>query len=273
MNYYILVLCVVVGIGIIYFTVGIVLGYKEIINKETYCMGFKRPRIVVSMTTIPSRLDNIHKVIFSLVNGSLPPDKIYLHIPEFSNKEHTFYNIPDNLYLFSTLKINIIPRDFGPLTKLLPIFSLETDPDTIIICVDDDKEYDVNLIDHLVRSSNIYPDACVCISGWNYLNLKLLALPFFSCPTGIVSRVKILQCYNGVLYKRSFFEDDVYELPNYKECFTTDDIAISKYLSKRNIPIYAVPYTHKNKNINNKNTSTLGSFNLMNNQWIKCINA
>ena len=39
-------------------------------------------------------------------------------------------------------------KDYGPITKLLPTLSIETNPTTLIIILDDDHIYDPQLVRH-----------------------------------------------------------------------------------------------------------------------------
>jgi hypothetical protein len=229
-------------------------------------------KIIVSLTTIPSRVNNLPLVVDSILNNTIVPDIIYINIPRISSKENKEYEIPEELKLNNKVKINITEKDFGPLTKLYPTLLEELDPESVIICVDDDKEYDDHLIEHLLLASEKYPHSCICISGWNYINLGILALPITIPINNMVKNVDILQCYNGVLYKRKFFKDDFDEYINIEECKTTDDISISKYLNNNEIEILSIPYNFKHKDIDNSNSISLGNINLKNNNWIKCIN-
>ena len=77
----------------------------------------------------------------------------------------------------------------------------------------------------------------------------------------------ITECYIKGNFLIRIFKDII----NCKECFTTDDILISKYLKYKNISIKSVPYNFKHKDIDNKGFK-LGSINMQNNNWIKCIN-
>ena len=49
-------------------------------------MNFSSPRIVVSITSLPSRLDGLEKVILSLLRQTRLPDQIYLNIPSITKK-------------------------------------------------------------------------------------------------------------------------------------------------------------------------------------------
>ena len=254
---------------ICFFAVLILLFYLGTRDAECYVpetISYKR--IVISLSTIPSRIQNINKVIDSILQSDIQPDLIYLNIPKISQKENKPYSIPANLH--PKVFVNIVDQDYGPITKLYPTLLKETDDETIIICVDDDKEYDKRLIPHLVNYSYKYPDSCICVSGWNYFNLLFVLLPYFNLRP--VGKIDILQCYLGVLYKRKFFKNlhNLTALMSQKMCFTTDDITISKFLQKEEIDIIAVRKKFSHKDI--ETSIKLGDFNLTNNQWVKCIN-
>jgi hypothetical protein len=233
-----------------------------------------RPRIVVSLSTLPSRIDNIDAVIRSINDNTMRPDAIYVNVPTYSKREQRDYHIPPKLHAIDNVIVNRIDTDYGPVTKLYPTLENEIDPETIIICIDDDHQYDSDLINNLVERSNTYPDSAICLSGWNYVNLGAFALPLRFHVNNVVQKVKVLQCYNGVLYRRKFFDDSFDGYIRLKECFTVDDILISKYLNDNDVDILSIPYNFKHKSLTyEQDVSPLCLFNLKNNSWIKCINA
>lgn len=240
---------------------------------KTY--GYGKPRIVVSLSTLPSRIDGVVPTLKSILDNTMPPDAIYLNIPDYSKRESRPYEIPDSILELSPIvKINKTQEDYGPVTKLYPTLEVETDPETLIICIDDDIAYDPKLIENLVYASDRYTDDTICISGWNYIKvLNLFTLPLYF-PFFFSRNVKVLQCYMGVLYKRKFF-NNVELFKKYmslKPCFTTDDIMISKFLDKTGVKITMIPVKLNNKKLESQNGSMLSDFNTNNNQWIKCIN-
>lgn len=196
----------------------------------------------------------------------MPVDKIYINFPSHSIRENTGYVIPAELEPYA----NFCETDYGPITKLIPVLEKEPDNDTLIVCIDDDKIYDKNLIAYLYAfASYTNFQACVCNAGWNYINLfGQFALPIIATLPYSVNEVSILQCFKGVMYRRSFFEPDFQPSEN---CFSTDDIAISRYLQSKNISIYAFPGYVKHEDIETPNESKLSVTNLRNNAWIKCI--
>ena len=233
----------------------------------------KKHRIVVSLSTLPSRINKVHQTIRSIENQTMKPDWIYLNVPSYSKREKTKYVIPDDL----TQYVNHASDDYGPLTKFLPTLQIENDPETMIICVDDDKIYDPNLIQHLYYcSSHLEFKSCVSISGWDYINFFNiigipLQIPFFN---NYFKRVMILQCYQGVIYKRGNLKPELLlELYNRCEsCFTVDDILISFWLRMQGIPIHSISGNITNTDIDTADESKLSHFNIRNNTWTKCIN-
>ena len=259
-------------IVILYCLTSLLYGYRGIFN---YTTNVSRPkRLVVSMSSLPSRIQNIREVIHSINQNTYVPDIIYINIPVYSKREKSHYQIPDDIKNINNVRIHICKEDYGPVTKLYPTLSEEPDPETVIICVDDDKIYSNKLIESLLAGSDVYKNNCVCISGWNYINFGIIALPFINIGcSNTIRKVSILQCYNGVLYKRKFFDDNLERYINMKSCFTTDDIMISKYLINKRIDIISINFNIRNKDIEQDKKLSLGSSNLLNNTWIKCINS
>ena len=69
------------------------------------------PRIVVTLSTLPGRIDKIFPALNSLLDQTLMPKQIILAIPEYSRREQKAYMIPDALLnhsppLFQTLLIS-----------------------------------------------------------------------------------------------------------------------------------------------------------------------
>ena len=78
-----------------------------------------RPRIVVSLTTIPSRISRIKGVLNSLIEQTEPADAILLAVPQFSRREQSEYRIPAFIAASSAITL-LRCDDWGPATKLIP---------------------------------------------------------------------------------------------------------------------------------------------------------
>jgi len=190
-------------------------------------------RIVISLTTIPSRVLHLKGFLSLLQQQTFQPDRIYINLPKWSKRENCAYPEPD---IEETDQVRIIRcEDYGPITKLYPILSEELDPETIIITLDDDIEYIPDRIQQLVQMTREYPNAAIGGSGfilgelWNFFGTVRTPKT--------ATLVDVLEGYSGCAYRRKFFQDD---LLNYdqapKEAFYHDDVWISGHLARQNIP-------------------------------------
>lgn len=94
----------------------------------------------VSLTTIPPRFINIEKTLYSILDQTLKPNKIFLNVP--INYKRFAYHNADLDYLekkFDLVKI-IYCEDYGPGTKLLGALKYLNNYDYVIL-VDDDHKY------------------------------------------------------------------------------------------------------------------------------------
>jgi hypothetical protein len=95
------------------------------------------------MTTLPSRIHLARAALESLLAQSRVPDRIYLSVPDRSEREACEYEIPDWLdALTATTPIEIvrIGHDYGPGTKLIGCLS-KLHPDDVVVLLDDDMGY------------------------------------------------------------------------------------------------------------------------------------
>ena len=98
--------------------------------------------IIISLTTIPNRINKIRPQLKSLLHQIQPASMIYLAIPKYSIREEKKYKIPDDLKSCSRITILNTEKDWGPATKIIPTFLKEVNNrNAIIIIVDDDNIY------------------------------------------------------------------------------------------------------------------------------------
>ena len=204
-------------------------------------------RVVISLTTIPIRINDIYYTINSLLDQSHRVDQINICIPYYMKRTGLPYIVPDYLKNLQNVKI-INCQDFGPITKLLPTLNLENNPDTKIIYIDDDRIYSYTSIETLVKYSEKFENFAICNWGWkipsdrNFLthsSFRNLA-PKYLFSYGSVD---IIEGCEGCLVKPKFFTPDIYSLDHApRELFFVDDICISGHLAKNNIPRYRIPH-------------------------------
>lgn len=212
-------------------------------------------KVIVTLTTIPSRLhdpnpEGMQACILSLLRQDYGgPYEIHLNIPRVHKHSGEYYRQPDwlkgykgyKIYTSSTksrrsLKV-FKTSDYGPATKTVPTIARITDPDTVIIVVDDDLVYDPGMVTAQVENQQKYDGRIVGYDGMRSRDDK----GNFSAHFGDVrdhfytsnyrdSRVDILQHYKSVSYKRYYFEEDFFDFIKQFQ-FWDDDLMIAAYFS------------------------------------------
>ena len=171
--------------------------------------------IYVSLTTIPPRIKNLEKSVYSLLNQSRKPDKIFINIP---HKYRRFKEIINNDQIpnFEDSRIEITRcEDYGPGTKLLGSLN-KFAKDSLIILADDD---------------NIYEDYMIEKFFYFYSNAPNNAYSFYVHPLG---NFGVGQGADGFAINTNHLEgikifyDKI--VKNYKELFLYDDLWISYFL-------------------------------------------
>jgi len=123
------------------------------INQEKRCR-----KIIISLTTIPSRIEYVPYVLGSMMRQTLKPDMIILNLGDelFSN-----VTLPAVIDKFESAGVTVryVP-DLKPHTKYY--YTLREYPEDIIITIDDDQIYPPNFIEKLYQSYLKHPNAISC---------------------------------------------------------------------------------------------------------------
>jgi hypothetical protein len=240
-------------------------------------------RVVIGLSTIPSRCDKLEETLVSLAAQTYKVDVIYISVPRESSREHCAYPIKSLAKLAKRVvpnvgRVLVVDEDYGPLTKLMGPLLQESDPSTLIISVDYDQKYDAKMVETLVAGSKEYPNAAICLCGhvvgkfpniWGFRcsrkDLGPLNTIYLKPGTG----VDIVSGWCGVLYPRGIFGTDI---PNpamedmrkntLKILHRHDDLYISAWLDILKIPKYVVAYKEKHYDASldhaTKNSLSLG---------------
>jgi len=189
-------------------------------------------RVVVCLTTIPSRIRYLPHVFEQIRSQTYSIDQVYLHLPKWSKREKREYpSLPNEISLENLTIVRC--NDYGPITKLYPVLDHERHPDTIIVTIDDDVEYYPDLIKDFVHYCELYPNSAIGGSGYiigSWYNFMGKVYPKEVIP------VSVIEGLSGCAYRRRFFKSD---LIDYKDAprgaFYHDDLWISGYLSLNGI--------------------------------------
>jgi len=240
--------------------------------------------IVVTLTTIPPRFDNLYITIDSILSQTILPDIILIHIPE---KYHNYSYDVSLLPKFSSdiVIINNNVKDYGPATKLLGLYDHELynkmNDDDIIVVIDDDRIYNTNFIKNNLDFHKIYSDKVLTVSGWDIemITLNKYIINNKNQPRGIEFTSSgyidfIGGCCGYLLNKKMcpFNYKEIFELHPNDTNYYVDDIWISGFLTLNNIDIYMIPNAIFADEIRQQNNDICGlADNTRGDKNIKCI--
>lgn len=206
--------------------------------------------IIVSLTTIPTRFQYLYITIDSILSQTIQPDIIVIHIPiKYNNYSYDSSMLPS--FLSDKVIINYV-EDYGPATKLLGIrdFYLydKMNDDDIIIVIDDDRLYNVNLIKNMLHYHTIYPDKVLTVAGWDVEALSRYKTQNKKQPRGVefkkCGHIDFLGgCCGFLLNKKMcpFNYDELFQLNPNDDYYYVDDIWISGFLTLNGTDIYMIP--------------------------------
>jgi hypothetical protein len=109
--------------------------------------------VIVSITTLPSRIGKLRPCLDSLLAGDVRPDKILLPLPNISKRENCAYDIPAFLKSNYGTAVEVVDaeQDYGPGTKVLGALSRLPEP-CYFIAADDDVSYKARFLAGLLAA-------------------------------------------------------------------------------------------------------------------------
>lgn len=167
--------------------------------------------IVVSLTTFSERINDVYLAIESLFQQSRKAGKVVLWL---SKQDFSLDDIPAVLrkQCKRGLEIELCEKDLGPYTKIY--YALKKYPDSLILTVDDDILYPIDIVDQLYRAYQKQPNMIHCHRAHKIRldgNGRVLPyskwdrFPWDSQPSRLVFPTGV----GGVLYFPGCFDDEV----------------------------------------------------------------
>lgn len=227
--------------------------------------------IIISLTTIPERIEDLQLVCKSLLVQTLRPKSINLYIPYHSYRNGKEYIIPEYLKNLENITIHRVENDFGPATKSIPAI-ITCEQDQLILVVDDDNIYPETYVEDLAEASEVVDNKIISVTGWRvpedlidkpttlWSNINMIPpTPVLGTRLKIPYQVDIVQGYSGYLLKPKYFNID--ELIDYDsapvELRFVDDVWISakSKVAKVVWPVRRKSYTAFFKSGNYKQSS------------------
>lgn len=174
--------------------------------------------IVISLTTIPERIDKLDLTLKSLLYQRMKPASINVYVPHRSFRNNRPYNVPDYLQELANIHICRVDKDYGPSTKFIHALSQFPESQKILV-LDDDNIYPENYIEQFNLASQTNQDKIIAASGWRVpddhidrpttLLSNILKRPPTPVPGTRVKKnypVDVIQGYSGYLLKPAFFD-------------------------------------------------------------------
>ena len=226
----------------------------------------RNPQLIVSLTTFPARINQVHLTINTLLRQNTKPDRVVLWLAEEQFPDKI---LPENLTKLIDLGLEIrYCEDIRSYKKLVP--SLREFPEDIIVTADDDMYYKEDWLDglynaYLENPDNIYTRrGCRAkITDGKIQILKPRSYNFdYDFPTDCNN---LLMGGSGTLYPPHCLHNDIFNIEQIKTLIPThDDIYfwIMGILNNKKIGVvggfdYSFYYTEaaKNDGLCSNNTS------------------
>ncbi len=203
--------------------------------------------IVVTLSTLPSRIGKIFPALNSLLDQTVVPDRIFIALPPFSRREQRPYNVPEGLRNHPVVTLFPAERDWGPVTKLIPVLRhFENSPETLILAVDDDNVYPQTFLETFLRFAQTLPGAALSLRGWPIPPSRRWKESREIKGTQIHAPIEtdVITGCGGILVRPRFFDWEFFDYaPAPPEAFCVDDLWVSGHLARRRIPKYVLPFS------------------------------
>ena len=206
-------------------------------------------KVVIGLTTTPSRISKIYPTIQTLINQSRKANRIILSLADkMARTGETFETIPNeikNLVEAGELEIHKT-KDYGPATKYVGLLEAESDPEAFFIWCDDDMEYNSEMITSLLNQSIKHPKSAMAMCAFNMIKNDTE----YEIVYKNGKEAEILEGFSGVICRRK----DMPEIENWKPVtnfefkkmdaikkafFLGDDCVLSYLLRQKNIKTLA----------------------------------
>jgi hypothetical protein len=193
------------------------------IKNEKFQSEISNDEIIVTLSTSPKRLNDIKETLDSMLNQSIKPNKIFINVPyvfKRTGEEYDNNKLVNIKNIDSRIQINRC-EDKGPITKLLETLKLTNNPNSIIIIMDDDINYNNDTIEKLTNELKKNPDKVIAGSIFNH------------------EKINIVEGFKSICFYRKIIKNDFFEFVDktnpFVHCYKSDDFIISHYLHKNNI--------------------------------------
>ncbi|MDR1190577.1 MAG: glycosyltransferase [Verrucomicrobiales bacterium] len=197
------------------------------LRKSGVLARHRQRRLIVSLTSFPARMYDIHYCLYSLLTQQCQPDRVILWLApaEFPNGEG---DVPPTVTRLKKFGLEIRwCEDLKSYKKLLP--ALAAFPDEVIVTADDDIFYPPDWLEKLSAAHRQRPGLIHCHRAHFLFNGGAQSVPYHQwrkCVSGSAPSVfNFLTGCGGVLFPPGVFHPDVTRRELWQKlCPTTDDV-------------------------------------------------
>lgn len=220
--------------------------------------------ILVSLTSFPARINRVWLTVETILRQTYKPDKIILWLSkeQFPN----FDNLPKNLLNLQNRGLKIELRDGDLKSHKKYYYTLQEYPNDIMITIDDDIYYRMNMLETLISYSNVYPN-CIISNYSNLITRKGLILDNYtnwkSLKKESIGYDVFFGSGGGTLFPASCFHQDVLNHDVFiKICKNADDVWLNAMCRLNSKYVVKTDYNSSLLPVLNKQNITLASTNL-----------
>jgi hypothetical protein len=202
----------------------------------------KKHEVHTTMTTSPERLHRIRAVLATLDLTYIT--RINVVLPYLYGRDKKPYDeaIIKEIATFPKVRIVRTKKDYGPITKMLPVLRMIKDPKAIVISIDDDVGYPIGMVNELIyvkvkRHPNAIVETTEGLNPREWIENFKEVWPQKRKPR--IPYADLVEGWMGVAYSKNVVDLEKMEKVSNtsKECFLSDDIVISYVLAKNNVPV------------------------------------
>ena len=210
------------------------------LTSEAHGTATNTDEIIISLTSFSHRVNDLYLTIESLFQQSLKADRIilWLSLKDFPNK---VFDLPEQLkkQMKRGLEVAFCEQDLGPYTKFY--YTLKENPNSLIITVDDDILYPVDLVDQLYRAYKKEPHIIHCQRAHQMaLSHATELMPYKQWKKDITESMADRTVFptgvGGVLYFPGCFADEILDKDTFlKLAPNSDDVWLKAMSLKKGV--------------------------------------
>lgn len=232
----------------------------------------KNHKIIASLTSFPFRIKTIHIVMERIFNQTLLADEVHLYLAkeQFPNREN---DLTTELIEFCKkgLKIIWVDEDLRPHKKYF--YVMQNHSDDIVITLDDDVIYDLDVFEKLYNSYLKYPNAVSAMRAraikFNENNQFKSYSEWNNCSdiTSGPSMSLLAIGVGGTLYPPNCMHNELFNIDNiFNLCPDADDLWLKTMQIMNNTPTVLVKKSERIIHIDGSQEITLHHENLYENK-------